>query len=181
MNRRLVVLGTYHRLQGALNRTAGPKNIDDPSYGVLVRFLLDQFSLDWIFEEASECGPTTAKAIADDRSVEYSDVDPNEDHRAQHGIQPISGDVYDIYKPSDPDSPGRGDIYEEYLRSQVGREEYWIERIKEKSFANGLIIVGYLHALSVAVRLESAGFHVTKVLVYSPGLKLAKSWLSDVK
>jgi len=70
----MVVLGTYHALQGAKNRGANRnKNIDDPSYAVLIEHLIAEYSLECIFEEASECGPTTAQELANKHGLAYLD------------------------------------------------------------------------------------------------------------
>jgi hypothetical protein len=50
---------------------------------------------------------------------------------------------------------------EEKVDTQIRREEFWVNKITEQGFGSGLMICGYLHTFSIAVRLDQAGFEVT--------------------
>src|ERR1700719_2922592 len=84
--RLIVVLGTSHRLQGAVNSRW--QNIDDPSYRRLVEQLISSHRVEVIFEEASGCGPTEAQKIAGLAQICYMDVDPSPDERVRLGMRP---------------------------------------------------------------------------------------------
>jgi hypothetical protein len=104
MDRRMVVLGTDHALQGA-QKTPREKKINDPTYRILVEKLIKDYSLDCIFEEASGCGPTTASGF-EGPGLRYCDVDPAGTERHLLGIPrglPIEG--YVIYEINDPRMP----------------------------------------------------------------------------
>ena len=59
MAKHVTLLGTSHRLQGA---EKSKFNIDDPIYTVVVDRLMQ--GKDFIFEEATGLGPTTAEKLA---------------------------------------------------------------------------------------------------------------------
>jgi hypothetical protein len=139
MSRKVVVLATIHDLQGAENRPRG--TFQDPEYRSVIEALIAHYSIDSIFEEACACGPTIAEKLANDRGLGYRDVDAR-----AFGIEIDTAE---------------GSLFaEEKLDAQVRREEFWVKRITEQGFGSGLMICGYLHAFSVAVRLKSAGFAV---------------------
>ena len=48
--RSVIVLGTLHRLQGA-DKAFG--NIDDPLYPILIRDLIEENSIEFVFEEGT--------------------------------------------------------------------------------------------------------------------------------
>lgn len=167
------VLGTSHALQGAQKRTA---NIDDLTYAVVIKKLILEYSVDFIFEEASEQGPTTAEGLARAHQIEYLDMDPNEDHREQHGLPMYTARNFEICQASEPYAPRPEDLVEEYVASQLKREEFWIDQIKSRTFNGALVICGYLHTFSVASGLVAAGFS-PMVLSYMPRIKLARACL----
>lgn len=84
MDRHIVVLGTDHALQGA-EKVSCKKKIADPTYGVLVEKLIKDLSIEYVFEEASGLGPTTASALKRP-GLKYADVDPPGLERHSHGI-----------------------------------------------------------------------------------------------
>jgi hypothetical protein len=169
MSRRIVVLGTNHALQGAEKCPAEMK-IEDPSYGKLLKILVEEFAVDYIFEEVGERGPTTASRLAHDKSLGYCDVDLSKRQRIQCGIEP----------PFDNESYVILDATRKKLKTEIGREEVWIGRIKKQSFKSGLMICGSVHTLSVATRLESEGFDQDGVIIYEPRIVLAKGWLKQL-
>jgi hypothetical protein len=139
MSRKVVVLATIHAVQGAENRPLG--KFEDPEYRGVIEALIEHYSIDSIFEEACACGPTIAGKLADARGLRYLDVDAR-----AFGIE--------------IDTEGGPLFAEEKLDAQVRREEFWVKRITEQGFGSGLMICGYLHIFSIAVRLQDAGFAV---------------------
>ncbi|MGC2803951.1 MAG: hypothetical protein WCA41_19100, partial [Candidatus Acidiferrum sp.] len=81
----MIVFGTTHRLQGAVR---GRSNIDDPSYAELIGRLISEHQIDFVLEEATGLGPTTAEKIALCRwgQNHYLDVDPLKGERTNYGI-----------------------------------------------------------------------------------------------
>lgn len=162
----MVVLGTSHNIQGAEHAKG---NIDDPSYTDLLKKLIYDHSIDFVFEEASGRGPTVAEKLTRARpdSNGYLDVDPSREERRECGIAD-SGSICHIY-----DDPSRSrEVYHlEVIQEQQKREELWLQRISEEHFKNGLIVCGYLHTLSFAFRLQTAAFRV-KAFSYVPHHKL---------
>jgi len=132
----IVVLGVHHALQGGVN-VPEPLKIDDPTYGRFVTQLINEFSLDYIFEEASGLGPTTASKLQRP-GLGYSDVDPSGPERIR------------LEMPS-----GLSEVQE-----ALWREAFWVRTIANTSFKNGLMICGVGHTLGVAARLEGCGFSV---------------------
>jgi hypothetical protein len=165
VGRKMVVLGTDHALQG-VEKLDESKKIDDPTYGVLVEKLVTDFSLDWIFEEASGLGPTTASKL-ERPGLGYLDVDPPVNEYHLYGIPPgLRFDTYVIYDSNDPRMPKLEPYAAQKIVATVfGRERVWIERINKASFTNGLLICGAAHTFSVALRLDVAGFSVD-VIIY---------------
>jgi hypothetical protein len=157
VSRSILVIGTNHRLQGS---PIYPRSVKDPGYPALLRDVIEVESIDFIFEEASECGPTTAERLVesmkDVRQIRYLDIDPHPDLAYQHGIVNQNGEAF----PRDISAEQK--VEEDFLR-----EELWCKRIKEQAFTNALVICGYLHTLSVTFRLRSAGFR-TKFQAYFP-------------
>jgi hypothetical protein len=161
MTRSVVVFGTSHRLQGAQNYKG---SIDAPSYSVLLEQLISDRAIDFIFEEASGCGPTIAQNLAG--RIPYLDVDPHPNRRKEHGLSPDTGTGFKPINPNDPDM--LNDFFaEQYVEPQAQREEFWLHRIEEQNFSRGLVICGFLHALSLAFKLQSAQFKAES-LVYIP-------------
>jgi hypothetical protein len=139
MSRKVVVLATIHDLQGAERRPRG--SFEDPEYRGVIEALVAHDSVDSVFEEACGCGPTTAEKFAKDRGLRYLDVDAR-----AFGIE-IDTEEGPLYA-------------EEKLDAQVRREEFWVKRIAKQGFGSGLMVCGYLHTFSIAVRLAQAGFEV---------------------
>jgi hypothetical protein len=169
--RLIVVLGTNHRLQGVFEREG---NIDDPAYAALLEHLIAAFSVDYLFEEATELGPTTAQQLAKKRrGLTYLDIDPHPSNRARFGLERDTGHPYDASRqPWNPKLPERGEVCEEYVEPQIGRELYWVKTIKATSFRNALVVCGFLHTLSLAGRFHEAGIERVKALAYMPYKKL---------
>jgi hypothetical protein len=154
--RPVIVLGTSHRLQGAEKREG---NIDDPHYMNLVEHLTSCFRIDFIFEEASELGPTVAQKLAERSGLKYRDIDPHVDKRHLYGLSADTGGR--LEKPFD----FAGWTKPEEHRK---REAFWVEKIKGESFQAGLVICGVLHTLSLAGSLSSAGFEKVHACYYLP-------------
>jgi hypothetical protein len=168
MKKSITVLGTSHRLQGARN-AAHLQHVDDPSYGRYVEEQLRANHFDFVFEEATEFGPTIAEDLATKFLGEghYLDVDPHPKNRAKFGIPPLRED----HTPIDPYSD-EGCVYHEDLEGQALREELWIKRCREQTFTCALFICGFLHTLSLSYRLQLTGFSVEQAGVYMPYHKL---------
>ena len=157
-SRRAVVLGTSHRLQGS---PSYPNSVDDPDYSLKLRDIISQESIDFIFEEASECGRTIAYRLAESlRPMRYLDIDPHPDLAHLSGIARTDGQPFP-----------RNISAEEKVEEDVQREELWCKRIAEQEFKSALVICGCLHTLSITFRLRAAGFGV-KFDSYIPHDKL---------
>ncbi len=159
--RLVVVLGTSHDLQMA---EKWPRNVDDPDYSRLIQHLVSDSKIDTIFEEASECGPTSAQKLAQRLELEYVDVDPHPNVRHFYGLSSDTGNPLD-----QPYDFANRTLPEEHFK----REDFWVQKISLESFKVGLVICGYLHTLSLAGRLLSAGFKVD-ACVYVPHDKLCR-------
>ena len=166
VSRFIFVLGTDHRLQGSPSIRSG---VDDPGYAIRLKQIISG-GIDYIFEEASECGSTQAKALIDSlnlnnpsRVIEYLDIDPAHPNRQKFGIVTSTGQPF-----PDDESLERE---EEKVGLQAQREELWMRRIVAKDFESGLVICGCAHTLSLAFKLQSAGFGV-KFDTYIPHDKL---------
>jgi hypothetical protein len=167
-NRFVIVFGTTHRLQGAVR---GRSNIDDPSYAELIGRLISEHQIDFVLEEATGLGPTTAEKIALCRwgQNHYLDVDPLKGERTNYGISLGTGSWFAI----DPeDSQKSKDVAcWDYVEEHEKREKLWLQRVEGASFTRALMICGAAHLLSFSFRLRSAAFDV-KALYYMPHHKL---------
>jgi hypothetical protein len=158
--RRVVVLGTNHRLQGS---PLYPNNVNDPGYHEKLRGIISDESIDFIFEEASQCGPTTAEQLVDSlrrMRIRYLDIDPHPDSAHKQGVLTATGQPFP-----------RNISPEDMVEKDAKREELWCKQIAAKDFNSGLVICGCLHTLSVSFRLRSAGF-IVKFIAYIPHDKL---------
>jgi len=176
MDRTMVVLGTNHFLQGAEKKK---EKIEDLTYHLVIEKLIVDYSVNFIFEEASEQGPTTAEKLARGHHLGYLDVDPCEDKREQHGLAKYTARDFEICQQREMNAPNPNDLQEHCLGNQLKREKHWIDQINAESFENGLIICGALHTFSVASGLETARFNNPMVLTYIPRVKLANAWLLE--
>ncbi len=159
--RLVVVLGTSHRLQGAEKREG---SIDDPDYINLIEHLRSCLGIDFIFEEASELGPTAAQKLAESLGLKYRDIDPHVNKRHVYDLSADTGGP--LEKPFDFAAWTK---HEEHRK----REAFWVEKIKGEPFQAGLVICGILHTLSLAGTLSSAGFKV-HACYYVPHDKLCR-------
>ena len=154
MAQTIIVLGTFHQLQG-------PKFIgyvDDPSYRELVEVLIKTNSVDFIFEEASGRGPSIAEELAKCLGTDrYQDVDPSRDERNKHGIALET----EISIPIDLWSNPPEFYSEQKIQEHQKRENLWITRLQERSFTAGLMICGIAHCLSLSFMLQRFGYAVT--------------------
>jgi hypothetical protein len=71
VTRSILLIGTSHALQGALNSPWRP--IDAPPCSKLLQDFISSRSVDFVFEEASGMGPTITQRLA--AAVPYVDVD----------------------------------------------------------------------------------------------------------
>ena len=150
----MIVLGTWHDVQGAQKRTS--RRLDDTEYKkVLERLLAGR---DFVFEEATGLGPTTAEHYALDRmgAGHYLDVDPALADRRAYGISEQTG----VSVPINPGDPESESCNSEHVGDQSTRECVWLQRIQEKTFESGLLVCGFLHMLSMSFRLVGAGYAV---------------------
>jgi hypothetical protein len=84
MNRLVAILGTTHEVQ---NGERYWRRVDDPHFNTLLNMLVAEDGIDFIFEEATALGPTTAEKIARTWGTDrYLDVDPPRDERWKFGI-----------------------------------------------------------------------------------------------
>lgn len=161
----VTVLGTYHELQGSKKR---PGNINDSLYVDLITDLIHDQTIDFIFEEATGLGPTTAedlsaKLVGPNR---YLDLDPPTRKRLIFGIPPETNKSVMLGTPmSNP--PHVGWANWQPIRTHEAREKLWLERMKGQAFNKALMICGIAHMLSFAFRLQDARFEV-KAIDYLP-------------
>jgi hypothetical protein len=154
----ITIFGTSHRVQGALKATH-LKHITDPDY---TRYLEDQLRanhFDFVFEEATECGPTIAEDLATKflGKGHYLDVDPHPSSRSRFGIPPLRDERTQLED---------GCVFHEDLDGQALREKLWVKRCTNQAFTCALFICGHLHTLSLSFRLQAAGFAVIQASVY---------------
>jgi hypothetical protein len=165
MARSITILGTVHDIQGAEKL---PRKLEDPAYLEKLGELLQ--GKDFVFEEASENGPTKAERLAQERlgKGHYLDVDPSWEHRSAHGIGQTGHSF-----PVDPYiASGLTDFYrQEFETEQSKREWLWLDKIKEIDFTSALFVCGFLHTLSMGRKLREAAFTV-ETWTYVPYLKL---------
>jgi hypothetical protein len=166
MAKSMIVLSVPHQLQGP----NFPQFVDDPTYREVIEHKIEN-GVDFVFEEASGLGPTTAENIA--ASVlgpgHYLNVDPTPAERVQLSIGTAGG------------TTGIGDVGEAIMSGfspdalewtvvseQRKREEIWLKRIRAQAFETGLLICGAAHNLSLAFRLMSVEINVVKTYSYIP-------------
>jgi hypothetical protein len=149
----IVVFGVCHDVQGAANWRG--RRINDAQYKTVLRRLFRR--RDFIFEEATGMGPTTAEILALETfgPAHYLDVDPAIEQRSAFNIAQ-TGQSH----PIDPYDPETDSLNEEFIEPQRTRESLWLSKIREISFKNGLLICGFVHTLSMSFRLQSAGYTV---------------------
>ena len=159
MGKWVIVLAVPHRLQGP----AFQGYINDPSYSHLLTDLIET-GCDFVFEEASGLGPSTAENLA--KSLlgphHYLDVDPPVSERYKYDIGQTGGGYWI--------EPGISeDFYESAVVEENGkREKLWLQRLEAQNFSKGLMICGLCHGLSFAFRLSSVGISVEKSHTYIP-------------
>ena len=169
VNRSVTVLGISHQVQGVAK--AKFRQVSDPSYERYIDGEIRSGRFDFVFEEATELGPTIAERLSIELLGEgrYLDVDPHPDNRPKFGIP----DLTEGFTPINPCEPGNNDIVRHCaLEAQAKREELWVKRVKTQPFNSALFICGYLHTLSLAFRLQPAGFLVARADYYMPHDKL---------
>lgn len=149
---RVTVLATLHVVQGAEKRVG---NVHDPMYVALLEKLTLSENIDFIFEEASGLGPTIAEKLALERLAfgHYVDIDPARGERPDFGIPSNSSEPHMIGSP-----PSVAFANWQILDVHAKREQLWLKRMQQHEFESALVIVGLVHLLSFAFRLESAGF-----------------------
>jgi hypothetical protein len=157
MSSRVTVLATLHVVQGAEKRIG---NVHDPMYVALLNKLLISEGVDFIFEEASGFGPTIAEKLALEKLAfgHYVDIDPAKENRADFGIPAVSSEPHMIGSP-----PSVAFANWQILDAHVKREEVWLKRIQQHKFQSALAIVGLVHLLSFAFRLQAANFSVQAI------------------
>ncbi len=135
--RRVTILGTVHQIQGA---DKASWNIEDPAYSTVARRLVQ--GKDFVFRRG-----VGARA--------NKDVDPHRDTRFAFGIGPTGEQ-----SPIDPYSPLSDFLHQEFEVEHSKREHLWLDKMRVTSFANALLVCGYLHTLSMASKLRVAEFSV---------------------
>jgi hypothetical protein len=123
MPRYITILGTSHDLQGAEKRKS---SVNDPTFSEAIEFLLS--GKDFVFEEASGCGPTIAEESAHEKlgPGHYLDVDPSRAHRERYGIGDTGGQPI----PIDFLHPVDGYLCPEYDLEQEKRETFGCAKSK---------------------------------------------------
>jgi hypothetical protein len=163
--RRIVILGTYHELQGSDKRLG---NVSDPLYSILLGELFESEAVNFVFEEASGFGSTTAERFANEilGAGCYLDVDPPLLRRKDLNISTPSNQPYMIGNP-----PDAGFANWQSTEVHESREIFWSQAIQGSAFDSGLMVCGIAHMLSFAFRLRAANFEV-KAIDYLPRHKL---------
>jgi hypothetical protein len=167
--RSVTIFGVSHQVQGVTK--AKFRQVADPSYAQYAEEEIRSGQFDFVFEEATELGPTIAERLSAKALGEghYLDVDPHPDNRQKFGIASIG----EYPTPINPCEPGNTDIaHGAVLEVHAKREELWVNRMKAQPFRSALFICGYLHTLSVAFRLQAAGFCVPRAAYYMPHNRL---------
>jgi hypothetical protein len=169
MTRLVVILGTTHEVQ---NMEKFWRRVDDPQFRQLLDILLAEDGIDFIFEEATGQGPTTAESLSLTLGTNrYLDVDPPRDERKKFGIpEDTNGHIF-LGSPvaSPPTAVCAERVFHE---AHARREEHWLRQIMKQDFKKALMVCGQYHALSLAFRLSAANFNV-KVVTYAPPLPSA--------
>jgi len=165
MNRLVVILGTTHEVQ---NMEKFWRRVDDPYFRPLLDMLIAEDGIDFIFEEATGLGPTTAEKLAltwgPDR---YLDVDPPREERLKFGIPENTNENITLGSPfSSPPGVAADRLFHE---AHARREEHWLRQIVKQDFKKALMVCGQNHTLSLAYRLSAACFNV-KAVNYAPPL-----------
>jgi hypothetical protein len=157
MHPRVTVLATLHVVQGAEKRIG---NTHDPMYVALLEKLMISEGVDFIFEEASGLGPTIAEKLAIEKLAfgHYVDIDPDRTERPDFGIPPNSSEPHMIGAP-----PTVAFANWQILDTHLKREELWVRRIRQHTFQSALAIVGLVHLLSFAFRLQAANYSVQAI------------------
>lgn len=164
MNRFVIVLGTTHELQGAEKNL---RSVDDPLYRLLLNQLIAEDGLDFIFEEATGLGPTTAEKLSLTLGPNrYLDVDPPRDKREKFGIPSNTNEPFMLGSPvgSPPIVAFADRLFHEV---HAKREQFWLQQMMNQEFKKSLMICGQNHTLSFAFRLQAANFTV-KTVTYAP-------------
>jgi hypothetical protein len=154
---RVTVLATLHVVQGAEKRVG---NVHDPMYVELLNKLVASEGVDFIFEEASGLGPTIAEKLALEKLAfgHYVDMDPAKGDRSDFGIPIASSEPNMIGSP-----PSVAFANWQILEAHAKREKIWLQRIQQHKFQSALAIVGLVHLLSFAFRLQAANFSVQAI------------------
>jgi hypothetical protein len=171
MNRLVVILGTTHELQ---NAEKNPRGVDDPQFKELLDELIAEDEIDFVFEEATGLGPTTAEKLSSTLGPDrYLDVDPSRGERKKFGIPENTNAPFMLGSPvtSPPTAVFADRIFHEV---HAMREKHWLQQIAKQDFKKALMICGMNHTLSFAFRLQSANFDV-KTVTYAPVLREVSS------
>jgi hypothetical protein len=164
MSASVIMLGTYHELQGSEKRHG---NVNDPLYAELVQYLIEDERIDFVFEEATDLGPTTAERLAAKLlgAGRYLDVDPSTQQRESFGIPAETNTPFLIGNP-----PDAGFANWQPIKMHEAREKLWLQRLSGRTFTKALMICGFAHMMSFAFRLQQDNFGV-KMVDYIPRLK----------
>jgi hypothetical protein len=142
MSRSVVLLATLHDFQGL---PGYPGSVEDPTYASGIESCILSGRVDFVFEEASGLGPSTAEQRSNSLlgADHYLDIDSGRDKPNPFiGPKPICG-----FASLDP----------EKMRN---RETQWLKRLIDHGFKKGLVICGVAHSLSFAFQLQEAGLGV---------------------
>jgi hypothetical protein len=134
-------------------------------YLPLLRQLIAEDKLDFIFEEATGLGPTIAQNLSLNElgANRYLDVDPSRENRERFGIPADTNDPLMIGSPMTIAAFYDTVFHEVHAK----REVFWIREMRKQQFDKALIIVGQNHTLSFAFRLLDENFAV-KTFTYAP-------------
>ena len=165
----IVILGTSHNVQGGENWHG--QSLDDTQFKSVLNNLVR--GKDFLFEEATGLGPTTAEHLALSRwgAGHYLDIDPPLGDREALGIPQSTGDSV----PIDTFDADTDSLCSELIGAQEKREEVWLGKIQVTAFDRGLLLCGFLHALSMSFRLRAAGYTV-EAFHYLPWRRFCQKW-----
>jgi hypothetical protein len=142
--RKVCIFATHHQFQ-----------LDSPmdsAFDVRLRELIKDHKVDFILEEAAGIPATSCvEWLADELGIPWANIDPTAEERKEMPDSAMNG-YYDTLQD---------------LTLHARRESIWLERISEKVFNSGLLVVGLCHLLSIGEKLRGLGFEV-EAHVYNP-------------
>jgi hypothetical protein len=142
----------------------------------LLKDLVPTIGIDFLFEEATGLGPTTAERLVAKTLGPYRDleIDSPGSKREEFFIPTKSNEPQMVGNPMDEARFANWQL----LGTHEARESLWLRRIIDSKFGKALIVSGRVHTLSFAFRRRQSNFQV-KAMGYFPPIHEMKSFSSD--